>query len=179
MVEKPLKVSPEYTLIRSNRKTLALEIGRGQEVLVRAPRRCPQREIDRFVTEHTNWLASHLEKQRRRAEAYPEPTEAERQALILRAKTELPARVARRAETMGLVPSRVTITGAEKRFGSCSAKNRLCFSWRLMRYSDEAIDYVVVHELAHIVHKNHGREFYALIASVLPDWKARQKLLKE
>jgi predicted metal-dependent hydrolase len=80
---------------------------------------------------------------------------------------------------MGLEPTGVGITGAEKRFGSCSAKNRLSFSWRLMRYPEAAVDYVVVHELAHIRHKNHGKEFYALIESYMPDYKERRKLLKE
>ena len=61
---------------------------------------------------------------------------------------------------------------------SCSGKNRLCFSWRLMDYPEEAIDYVVVHELAHIRHHNHSRDFYALVASILPDYKERQALLR-
>lgn len=69
--------------------------------------------------------------------------------------------------------------GGEKRFGSCSASNRLCFAWRLMRYPEAAVDYVVVHELAHIRYKNHGPAFYRLIASVLPDYKERIKLLKQ
>jgi predicted metal-dependent hydrolase len=72
----------------------------------------------------------------------------------------------------------VKITGAKKRFGSCSSQNGLCFSWRLMGYPEEAIDYVVVHELAHIAHRNHGSGFYSLVASVLPDYKARRALLK-
>lgn len=58
-------------------------------------------------------------------------------------------------------------------------KNGLCFSWRLMQYPPEAVDYVVVHELAHIVHKNHGNAFYALIGSVLPDYPARRALLRK
>ena len=98
--------------------------------------------------------------------------------MIERAKVELPPRVSHYAKLMGLIPAGITITGAEKRFGSCSAKNRLCFSWHLMRYPEAAIDYVVVHELAHIPHKNHGKAFYALIETVLPDYKARKKLLK-
>ena len=73
----------------------------------------------------------------------------------------------------------VTITGAEKRFGSCSARNSICFSWRLMQYPDEAVDYVVVHELAHIQEKNHGRAFYALVGRYMPDWRERRALLKE
>ena len=80
---------------------------------------------------------------------------------------------------MGLEPAGITISSAQKRFGSCTAKNRLCFSYRLMRYPEEAIEYVVVHELAHLVHRNHGKDFYALVASVMPDYKKRDALLKQ
>ena len=86
--------------------------------------------------------------------------------------------VAHYAARMGVCPCGITVTGARTRFGSCSPKNRLCFSWRLMQYPDAAIDYVVVHELAHIVHKNHGAAFYAAIASVLPNYQDRIRLLK-
>ena len=80
---------------------------------------------------------------------------------------------------MGLVPAGIKITSARTRFGSCSGKNSICFSWRLMLYPPEAIDYVIVHELAHIRHHDHSLAFYALIEQYLPDWKARMKLLKE
>lgn len=80
---------------------------------------------------------------------------------------------------MGLYPMGVRITAARHRFGSCSADNRLCFSLLLMQYPPEAIDYVVVHELAHIRHKHHQAAFYNLVAIVLPDWKSCRKLLKE
>lgn len=168
-----------YTLIRSSRRTLSLEVTRELTVLVRSPLRCPKSEIDRFVEGHEDWIAAHLEKQRQRRLAHPEPTQEERQALIDRAKRELPERVARYAAIMGVQPSGITITGARKRYGSCSGKNRLCFTWRLMAYPDAAIDSVVVHELAHIVHKNHGPDFYALVKSVLPDYDQRKKLLEE
>lgn len=168
-----------YTLIRSSRRTLSLEITRELTVLVRAPMRCPKGEIDRFVARHENWIAAHVEKQRQRLAAHPEPTEEERRALIDRAKRELPGRVEHYAAIMGVQPAGITVTGARKRYGSCSGKNRLSFTWRLMAYPDEAIDCVVVHELAHIVHKNHGRDFYALVKSVLPDYDQRKKLLEE
>ena len=168
-----------YKLIRSARRTLSLEITREPAVLVRAPMRCPQKEIDRFVESHESWIAAHLEKQRQRLAAHPEPTPEEQRALIDRARRELPKRVAHYAAIMGVEPNGITITGARKRFGSCSGKNRLCFTWRLMAYPDEAIDSVVVHELAHIVHKNHGRDFYALVESVMPDYHQRAKLMEE
>lgn len=168
-----------HTLIRSARRTLAIEITRTGEIVVRAPLRCPQREIDRFLQSRAVWIAEHTERQRRRLAARPEPDESGRAALITRAKTELPARAAHYAALMGLSFAGITITGAQSRFGSCSPKNRLCFSWRLMQYPDAAVDYVVVHELAHLVHRNHGPQFHALVAAYLPDWKDRRALLKE
>lgn len=168
----------EYTLIRSSRRTLSLEITRELIVLVRAPIRASKNEIDRFVESHEAWIKTHMEKQRQHAQNHPEPTEEEKQILFARAKKELPEKVAHYAAIMGVHPAGITITGARKRYGSCSGKNRLCFTWRLMACPDEAIDSVVVHELAHIVHKNHGPKFYALIESVMPDYRERKKKLE-
>lgn len=168
----------EYTLIRSARRTLAIEVGCDGTVTVRAPKRCSAAAVESFVKSHENWIASHIEKQRRRAEAMPEPTPEEAEELRRLAQEKLPARVAHYSEILGLYPTAVKITGARTRFGSCSAKNSVCFSWRLMRFPEDAIDYVVVHELCHIAHHDHSREFYALVASVMPDYKRREALLR-
>lgn len=168
----------DYTLIRSSRKTLALEVSREGEVIVRAPIRASRGDIERFVEKHEAWLEKALARQSERREKHPEPTAEEQKELIKRAREILPAKIEKYAALMGAAPTGVKITSAAKRFGSCSGKNSLCFSWRLMSYPEAAIDYVVVHELAHIKHKNHGREFYAFIESVLPDYKEREKLLR-
>ena len=167
-----------YELSRSDRRTVALEVTREGRVLVRAPRRMTRKDIDSFVAKHQDWLEIHLAKQKNWQAAHPEPTPQEQQTLIDKAKAILPEKVARYAAIMGLQPSGITITGARTRFGSCSPKNRLCFSWRLMAYPEEAIDYVVVHELAHIVHRNHGPEFHALVERILPDHRKRRAMLK-
>lgn len=171
----------EYSLKRSGRKTLSLEITRELNILVRAPMRLSRREIDRFVESRSGWIASHLEKQRLRAEAglYGDLSAAEIEFLREKALTVIPGRVRYYGQLMGLEPAGIRITGARTRFGSCSGKNRLCFSYRLMLYPPEAVDYVVVHELAHIRHKNHGPAFYTLIAAILPDYRARRNLLKQ
>ncbi len=167
-----------YRVIRSNRKTLALEVTRAGEVLVRAPKRVPQRRIDEFVASHGAWLQRALARQAARAAAYPEADAAEEARLRCLAHEILPARTAYYSARMGLVPTGVKITSARTRFGSCSAKNSICYSWRLMQYPPSAVDYVVVHELAHIAHKNHSREFYACIARELPDYQKRRALLR-
>ena len=105
--------------------------------------------------------------------------EAQRRALIEKAKTVLPPKIDHYAALMGVHPTRVTITSARTRFGSCSGRNAISFSWRLMQYPEEAIDYVVVHELAHIRHHDHSAAFYRFIASVMPDHEARRALLRQ
>lgn len=170
---------PAYELVRSSRRTLALEITREGRVVVRAPMRVYRKQIEEFVASHAAWIETHIAIQQKRRENHPDPTPEEREACIQRAEAELPGKVAKYSAIMGLYPTGITITGAEKRFGSCSGKNRICFSWRLMRYPEAAIDYVVVHELAHIRHKDHSKAFYACVEQVLPDWRERRKLLKE
>ena len=135
-----------YELIRSRRRTLALEITRDCRVLVRAPLRASKTRIDEFVAAHEDWIALHLERQRRRAaEAPPPPTQTDIAALKARAKEVLPPKVAYWGSVMGVRPTGVKISTAQKRYGSCSGKNSLCFSCFLMQQPEAAIDLVVVH----------------------------------
>jgi hypothetical protein len=167
-----------YELIRSRRKSLALEITRDCRVLVRAPMRLSRTRIDEFVTSHADWIAKHLEQQRQRAAAQPPaPSAEEIKALKARAQAILPGKVSSWSARMGVAPTGLKITTARHRYGSCSGKNSLCFSCFLMNYPEEAIDLVVVHELCHIREKNHGPGFYALLEHYLPDYKERKKLL--
>lgn len=138
----------EYELVRSKRKTLAVQVTREGRVIVRAPLRLAKYRIERFVAEHTDWIARALADQQSRRAAHPEPDEAKQAELIRRAKIELPPKVQHYAKLMNLYPTGLKITSARTRFGSCSGKNSICFSWRLMDYPEPAIDYVVVHELA-------------------------------
>lgn len=167
----------QYELIRSDRKTLGLQV-KDARVIVRAPRRVSQAQIDQFVRAHSDWIASALARQAAKRENHPEPTAEQRAALIRRAKEVLPQRVAYWSARMGLAPTQIKITSAKTRFGSCGSNGHICFSWRLMQYPMEAIDYVVVHELAHLKHMNHSPAFHALVAQYLPDHKARRALLK-
>ena len=79
---------------------------------------------------------------------------------------------------MNLQYGRITITSAKTRFGSCSSKGNISYSYRLMLYPEEAREYVVVHELAHLLEMNHSKRFYAVVEKYLPDYKLRRRLLK-
>ena len=169
----------EYSVVRSLRRTMALEITRDAAVLVRAPYGASEAAIRGFVDSHRRWIDTHLARRQAYLDAHPAPTEAEIADLRRQAEAYLPGRVALWAGRMGVTPTAVKITAARTRFGSCSGKNSLCFSLYLMGYPAEAIDYVVVHELAHIRHKNHGPAFYAEVARYLPDYRHRQAMLRK
>ena len=169
-----------YKLIRSDRRTLSMELSPEGELILRAPRRMPLSHIENFIASHEKWILEHREKIRRRADFDRAhfATEEQIEALIARAKEILPEKTEYWAKVMGVTPAGVRINRAQKRFGSCSAENRIAYSYRLMAYPEEAIDYVVVHELSHIRHKNHSPDFYAFIARFLPDYRRREAILK-
>lgn len=168
-----------YTLLRSKRKTLSMEITPEGSLLVRAPLHLPEETIRAFVEKHEAWALARLPKARAKAEIRAQITPELEARLRRAAERDLFPRVQHWAAVMRLCPASVRITGAQKRFGSCNARGNLCFSWRLMLYPAAAREYVVVHELAHLVQLNHSPRFYALVAQYLPDYKARAALLNE
>lgn len=168
----------EYKIIRSKRKTLALEVTLKGEILVRSPYFVTEKTIAEFVSSHEGWILKTLKKQEKRREHNPEPTAEEIKLLKAKAKEILPERVAFWSQKTGLKCTKITITSAKTRYGSCSGKNSISFSYLLMRHSTEIIDYVVLHELAHTKHHNHGKKFWSLIEKYMPDYKVRRDLLK-
>lgn len=167
----------EYKLIRSKRKTVELSIDDELCPMIKAPLHMPQRDIDAFFEKHRSWVQKHTKAKRERLEKTAATPEAEA-AAKQNALPYLTERTNYFSRLMGLEPTGIKITSAQKRFGSCNGKNSICYSWRLMLYPPQAIDYVVVHELAHITHKNHGAEFYKLVEKYLPDYKEREKMLR-
>ena len=167
----------EYEILRSNRRTISLEVRPDGRVLIRAPRAMPKKEIDAFAAKHADWLEGAKKRVEERS-AFHDMTDRRRDELTAAARDYLPKRTAHWAEIMGVSPAGVRITNAKTRFGSCSPKNRICYSFRLMAYPPEAVDYVIVHELAHILQKNHSPRFYAEVQKILPDWRERKKLLE-
>lgn len=167
-----------YNLIRSKRKSISISVSRDMQIIVRAPIKMPVKDIEYFIIKHTAWI----EKQTLRIQELRNKqrilSEEEIKALKEKARTYITQRVAYYSDIMGLRASRVKISSAVTRLGSCSATNSLNFSYRLMLLPDELIDYIVVHELAHIKEKNHSARFYDVVASYMPDYKSRWAKLK-
>ena len=163
----------EYTLIRSARKTISIQLSPAGEVVVRAPNRMPKRDIEGFLEEKRSWIEGHLAKL---PERKPRLTEAELQTLARHAKEVLPEIAARYAPLVGVDYGRITIRAQRTRWGSCSAQGNLNFNCLLMLTPDDVMEYVVVHELCHFLHQDHSPAFYREVAAILPDYREREKL---
>jgi len=94
------------------------------------------------------------------------------------AKVHIKKRVADISQHMGVTPSTVRITSAKTRWGSCSSKKSVNFSWFLIMADDATIDYVIVHELAHLTEMNHSKRFWAIVEGVMPDYHQHRDSLK-
>lgn len=93
------------------------------------------------------------------------------------ARAHLTERTACYARQLGVRPAAIRITGASTRFGSCSGRDSLSFTWKLMLADPALVDYVVVHELAHIRQHNHSAQFWAEVEAAMPDYRERERRL--
>jgi predicted metal-dependent hydrolase len=95
------------------------------------------------------------------------------------AKQYLTERTLASAKQMSVTPAVIKINGACTRWGSCSAKKNINYSWRLVMAHDEIIDYVVVHEVAHLIEMNHSKRFWSVVENILPNYRERKAGLKK
>lgn len=170
-----------YLLKRSQRRTLAIEIKQNGDVIVHAPMRLPKKSIEEFLARKSEWIKKKaaVGKNRKIPAVIAGMSDEDKRELAARANIVLCEKAERYSRIMGVKYSRIRITSAEHRFGSCSSNGTICFSYRLILYPEIAQDYVVIHELAHIRYMNHGREFYSLVAKYMPEYKQAEKILKE
>lgn len=167
-----------YRVIRSSRRTIAIQICTDGGVLVRCPRRMDAEAIQAFVQSRSGWIEKHLVKQAALPKL-PAFTDAELRDLAQKALRIIPERVACFAPLIGVSYGRISIRNQRSRWGSCSGKGNLNFNCLLMLAPDEVVDYVVVHELCHRKEMNHSKRFWAEVERILPDYKVRKKWLKE
>ena len=172
----------DFEIIRSNRRTISLEITPAGQVLVRAPRRMSEAEIRAFVESKSTWIAKHLQKKEKDMESLQEEgcfTEREIKRLEQLAKQVIPEKVAYYARLMGVTYGRISIRKQKTRWGSCSREGNLNFNCLLMMAPPDVLDYVVVHELSHRLEMNHSARFWAQVEKVMPNYRVPRKWLKE
>ncbi len=176
------RVKTEYTIIRSGRRSLGLNLDPKGRIVVRAPYLCAKSVIDRFVAEHSGWI----EKQR--ARLFSSAASDERAGMLSKEdiarlskqmKLSLPEKLAKYSKLLGVSYNRVSVRCQRSKWGSCSAKGNLNFNCLLMLAPEGVLDYVIVHELCHRRHMDHSKEFWAEVESACPEYKAQRKWLRE
>ncbi|MEG2193025.1 MAG: SprT family zinc-dependent metalloprotease [Oscillospiraceae bacterium] len=168
----------QYSIIRSKRKTAAIYVDRDLCVKVRAPLKMREKDIHDFVNKNTLWIEKQLQKHRENKSKAIILSPQQIDLLKDRAKETLSQKTREFSSIMNVKPTRVKITSAKCRWGSCSYDNAICYSYRVMLLDEECQDYIVVHELSHIKHKNHSAMFYKEIENVLPDYRKTVEKIK-
>lgn len=168
----------DFTVIRSKRKSLSIEIKKG-EVLVRAPKRTKDKEIEKFLLLKKDWIEKHLEIYKERNKNLIPFTDDEIKEFTRKAKEIIPERVNFYAEKIGVIYNRITIRHQKTRWGSCSSAGNLNFNCLLVLFPLEVIDSVIVHELCHRKQMNHSKNFYDEIEKIFPEYKKYHKYLSD
>ena len=166
----------QYRIIKSDRKTVALQIKAG-EVIVRAPHAMRQDEIADFVARHEDWIRKKLATFKQEPSG-PVITEEGIRLLTERARAIIPPRVAYYASLVGVDYNRVTIRHQKTKWGSCSGKKNLNFNCLLLLTPTEVMDSVIIHELCHLKYMNHSKEFYNEVLRACPNYKKYDRWLK-
>ena len=163
----------EVSVIRSGRKTVSIQV-KPNEVIIRAPMRMKEKEIEKFVESKRNWIEKHLKSlsEKQKALENIEPySDEEISSFVKKAKEIIPKKVEFYAEKIGVTYNRITIRCQRTRWGSCSSKGNLNFNCLLVLLPDEIIDSVIVHELCHRKHMNHSAKFYEEVEKVFPEYR--------
>ncbi len=167
----------EYTLKRKRIKNLRLTVKAPLgEVVVSAPRHVSLATISAFVADRAEWIAKHQE----RLAGQPQPLQAgpEAEALRRELKRAAPQLVEYWALVMGVAVPQISIRRMTTRWGTCNTvAKRITLNLELARRDPSLLEYVVVHELAHLIERGHNQRFYAVMDQHLPDWKHRRKVL--
>ena len=207
-----------HKLIRSNRKTIGLEIHPGGALVVRIPHSLRLEKLEGFLVKKRKWIQQKQDLARKKTR--PEPTFAHGQKFLFlgryyplrfknvsrftfddafympqheqpkarvlfiawykrQARAHIGARTEHLAGKIHISYSKVTITSAAKRWGSCSANGNLNFPYRLVMAPPPVIDYVIVHELIHILERNHAKPYWEKVETAMPDYKKYKAWLKD
>ena len=174
----------EVTVIKSRRKTIAIQVNSDLSVTVRAPYSVTEKYIEEFLNKNEAWISKQMNEikvNRKNVESKnaENVTLDKIKALADQALKIIPTRVEYFAKIMKVTYGHITVRNQKTRWGSCSSKGNLNFNCLLMLAPPEVLDYVVVHELCHRIEMNHSRAFWEEVEAVLPDYRERQRWLKD
>lgn len=157
---EPEELEIPCRIVKSDRKTTAVQVEADGQVTVRVPRKVTADQAVDFARKHGEWILRTREKVLQNAFQRPVYTDEEKQEGKQKLEKKLEERLPVFASAMGVSYERVSIRDQKTRWGSCSGKGNLSFNWKLSLVPDEVLDYVAVHELAHRIEMNHSEAFW-------------------
>ena len=174
----------KVTVIKSRRKTIAIQVNSDLSVTVRAPYGVTEKYIEEFLNKNEAWISKRMneikvKKKSIESKNVENVTLDKIKILADQALKIIPTRVEYFARIIGVTYGNITIRNQKTRWGSCSSKGNLNFNCLLMLAPPEVLDYVVVHELCHRKQMNHSKAFWAEVEKVFPDYKESINWLKE
>lgn len=148
-------------------------------VRVTIPRRGSRREAEAFYQKQRGWIAGQQQRVAQVREGVPNDLpDAEQRRLRAQARRELPPRLFELAARVGVSVRRVSVRNQRQRWGSCSHTGLICLNWRLVTMPAWVRDYVLYHELMHVKQMDHSPAFWALVASVCPNYQQARRWLR-
>lgn len=175
----------EVEIIRSKRRSMAIQIRTDGSVVARAPMHASDRAVKRFVSAHARWIADNRQEmfERRKKLAdnpYDIPAWESLSAADKKiAKQKIMEHVDYYANRMEIDYGSISMRNQKSRWGSCSSKGNLNFNYRLAYLPEELLDYVVVHELAHRRHMDHSVAFWEEVETYYPAYKKCRQMLND
>ncbi|MCI8638692.1 MAG: M48 family metallopeptidase [Coprococcus sp.] len=170
-------------VVRSSRRSVALEVRPDGTVFARIPHNFPDQELKEFCRKHERWILKKYGQTKRRTDAPASERIPKTDQLSLeeieKIKSKFSERVSHYCSVMEVSAGRITIRNQKTRWGSCSAKGNLNFNYKLCYLPEELLDYVVVHELAHRRHMNHSQLFWEEVEKYCPGYRECRRRLKE
>ncbi len=176
------RFAADAEIIRSRRKSAALQISDEGKLIVRVPLWYSDRDISEMIEKNRKWIEVHTAaamKRNSELEQLEPFTADELEEMAQKALRVIPEKVRYYAEKLGVTYGRITIRNQKTRWGSCTAKGNLNFNCLLMAVPEEVLDSVVVHELCHRLHMDHSKAFYEDVYRVFPEYDRCNKWLKE
>ena len=162
-----------YILVKSKIKNIYIQIKDGQ-VIVKVPLRVKEQYINELVKKKSKWIYEKIEENKRKTdiEEKIEQKDIERLSKIIQKN------VKKYSIELGVVPKKVRIRDIKYAWGSCSSNKNITINMRLAKKDEEIIEYVILHEMCHLIYMNHSKEFWKLIEKYMPKYKENRKRLK-
>ena len=164
------KTMPEYEIKYSKIKNIYIQIKNGK-VIVKSPKRISKKEIEKIIEQKSEWIQKIIEKENKKQEKKELYTKEEFKEIIEKNANEL-------IQETGVRPNKITIKQIKYAWGSCSSKKNITLNLELIKYSQQAIRYVILHELCHLKYMNHSKDFWNLVEKYKPNYKQIKKEFK-